>query len=112
MAELTISERQAGEIVILDLTGDIIYNEGTLTLRRAVRRLIGEGRVRIALNLAGLCYVDSGGIGEFISTLTAVRRERNGQLILLDPPERVAQLLEISNLTRIFDIRPGEAAAV
>lgn len=114
MAQLIISERQAGEFVVLDLEGDILFGEDTEVLRQTVRRLIGDGRNKISLNLEKVFYVDSGGIGELISTLTAVNREKDGHLRILNPTERIYQLLEISKLLKIFDIsfeENGESAA-
>lgn len=111
MAELIITERAVDDIVILDLQGDITFGEGNLTLRREIRRLLGEGRKKICLNLQKVCYVDSSGIGELISGLTAVRREDGGELKLLNPPERVQTLLEIASLTKVFDIQRDESKA-
>jgi anti-sigma B factor antagonist len=111
MKELKISERKTDDTVFMDLEGDLIYGESTLKLRREVRRLIGEGKKNISLNLEKLSYVDSSGIGEFISTLTAINREDGGHLKLLNPTDKTYHLLEISNLLTIFDIsREGHVA--
>lgn len=104
MAELTINERESDNAVILDLSGDILFGEGNLTLRSEIRRLIGEGKTKICLNLEKVCYVDSGGIGELISALIAVKREDGGELKLMNLPERVQTLFEIAHLTKVFDI--------
>ncbi len=111
MAELTINERKSENAVILELSGDILFGEGNLTLRSEIRRLIGEGKNKICLNLEKVCYVDSSGIGELISGLTAVKREEGGELKLLNPPERIQTLLEIAHLTKIFDLCYDERKA-
>ncbi|MEO6588435.1 MAG: STAS domain-containing protein [Pyrinomonadaceae bacterium] len=108
MAELIISERANGDAAILDLSGDITFGKSTVTLRNAVRRLIGEDRKKIWLNLEKVVYLDSSGIGELISALTAINREENGELRLLNPTERIQTLFEISNLTKVFDIYRDE----
>jgi anti-anti-sigma factor len=64
MAELNIAERQAGDVTVLDMSGKITIGEGSVALRTAVRRLLEEGKKRILLNLAGVWYIDSSGIGE------------------------------------------------
>ena len=80
MAQLIISERAADDAVILDLSGDLIFGEGTASLRSALRYLIRDGKTKIFLNLADVGYLDSSGIGELISALTAMNRIEDGQL--------------------------------
>ena len=63
MAELNIRERQAGDVTILDLEGKITIGEGNVALRSAVRRLVQEGKKKVLLNLSGVSYMDSSGIG-------------------------------------------------
>jgi anti-sigma B factor antagonist len=103
MAELIIAKREIDDRIILDLSGDIIFGEGTVKLRKEIRRLLEEGKNIICLNLENVRYVDSSGIGELISGLTAINRTENGQLKLLNPTPRLINLLEISKLLSIFD---------
>ena len=67
MAELNISERQAGDITILDMDGKVTLGEGSVALRSTIRRLLGEGKTNIILNLGSVGYVDSSGIGILIA---------------------------------------------
>jgi anti-sigma B factor antagonist len=83
MAELNISERQAGDVVVLDMTGRITIGEGSIALRSAIRRLLEEGKTKILLNLAGVGYIDSSGIGELVSSYTAMARQWPAKLINL-----------------------------
>ena len=76
MAELNIKERQAGDITILDMDGKITIGEGSVALRTAIRRLLEEGKKKILLNLAGVGYIDSSGIGELVSSFTAINKEQ------------------------------------
>lgn len=108
MAELIITEREIdNESLVLDLQGDITFGDGNITLRREIRRLIAEGKTKITLNLEKVFYVDSSGIGELISGLTAVNRV-NGELKLFNPTDRIQTLLEIAHLTKVFDIYKGK----
>lgn len=111
MAELIIAEREFDDVVVLDLAGDITFGEGNITLRQAIRHHLANDRTRIWLNLENVCYVDSSGIGELISSLTAITRDAGGQLKLLNPSPRLMQLLEISKLLTIFDISRDESRA-
>ena len=111
MDQLNITERQTGDIAILAMNGDITFGEGNITLRKAVRRLIGEGKKKIILDMSDVRYVDSSGIGELISSLTAIKRE-NGQIKLLNLSGRIKELLAITKLLTVFDIFDSEADAV
>jgi anti-sigma B factor antagonist len=111
MAELTISERQFGDITIFDMKGDILFGQGNLTLRYAVRRLLSNGKKRILLNFSEVNFVDSGGIGELISDFTAVNRE-GGRLKLLNLTHRIKYLLEITKLLTVFETFENEAEAI
>ena len=110
MAALNISERQMGDVTILDLSGDITFGEGNTLLRTAIRRLLSEGKNKIFLNFADVGYLDSCGVGELVSGYTAVNRE-NGKLKLLNLPPRIHQLLAITKLLTVFDVAEGEIEA-
>ncbi len=111
MAELNISERQAGDVTILDLDGKVTLGEGSVALRTAIRRLLGEGKNKILLNLAGVGYVDSSGIGELVSSFTAVNKE-GGQLKLLKLTQKIQDLLAITKLLTVFDVFDDEGEAL
>lgn len=112
MAELNINERQAGDVTVLDLSGKITIGEGSVALRAAIRRLLEEGKKRILLNLAGVSYVDSSGIGELVSSYTAIGKEDGGQLKLLNLTQKIRDLLTITKLLTVFDVYENEAEAL
>jgi anti-sigma B factor antagonist len=111
MAELNISERQAGDITILDLDGKITIGEGSVALRSTVRRLLGDGKNKILLNLGSVGYVDSSGIGELVSSFTAVKKE-GGSLKLLNLVQKIQDLLAITKLLTVFDTFDNEGDAL
>jgi anti-sigma B factor antagonist len=111
MADITISERQAGDVTILDLDGKVTIGEGSVALRSAIRRLLGEGKSKILLNLAGVGYVDSSGIGELVSSFTAVNKE-GGTLKLLNLTQKIQDLLAITKLLTVFDVFEDESSAL
>ena len=111
MAELNIREHQAGDVTILDLEGRITIGDGNVSLRNAIRRLIQEGKKKILLNLAGVSYVDSSGIGELVSSYTTIGREK-GQLKLLNLTQKIQDLLAITKLLTVFDTYEDESAAL
>jgi len=111
MADINISERQAGDITILDLTGKVTIGEGSVALRTTIRRLLGEGKNKLLLNLAGVGYIDSSGIGELVSSFTAVNKE-GGVLKLLNLTQKIQDLLAITKLLTVFDVYDSEAEAL
>lgn len=111
MADITISERQAGDITILDLDGKVTIGEGSVALRTAIRRLIGDGKTKILLNLGGVGYIDSSGIGELVSSFTAVNKE-GGTLKLLNLTQKIQDLLAITKLLTVFDVFDSESEAL
>jgi anti-sigma B factor antagonist len=111
MAELNITERQAGDITILDMDGKVTIGEGSVALRNTIRRLLGEGKKKILLNLGRVGYVDSSGIGELVSSFTAVNKEE-GSLKLLNLTQKIQDLLAITKLLTVFDVYDSEADAL
>lgn len=111
MAELNITERQAGDITILDMSGKVTIGEGSVALRTAIRRLLGEGKKKILLNMGGVGYVDSSGIGELVSSFTAVNKE-GGSLRLLNLTQKLQDLLAITKLLTVFDVYDSESEAL
>jgi len=111
MAELNIRERQAGDVTVLDMDGRITIGEGSVALRSAVRRLLEEGKKKILLNLAGVGYIDSSGIGELVSSYTTIKNE-HGQLKLLSLTQKLQDLLTITKLLTVFDVYEVEAEAL
>lgn len=111
MAELDVSERQAGDVTILDLNGSVRMGDGAITLRNALRGLIEQGKKKILLNLGSVKNIDSSGIGELIANYTTLSRD-SGQLKLLNLTEKIRDLLVITKLLTVFDAYDNEAEAL
>ena len=108
---LKSSTRQVDGVTILDLSGRITLGEGSVVLRDTIREVLGKGEKKILLNLGDVTYIDSSGIGELVSAFTAVRKE-GGELKLLNLTKKVHDLLQITKLYTVFDVKDDEAAAV
>lgn len=111
MAQLSISERQAGDVTVLDLSGKITIGEGSVQLREKVRQLLDGGNSKILLNLGDVSYVDSSGIGELVSSYTTVNKA-GGQLKLLNLTKKIQDLLAITKLLTVFEIHESEDGAL
>ncbi|MBZ5505391.1 MAG: STAS domain-containing protein [Acidobacteriia bacterium] len=105
------SNRQVDGVTVVDMSGRITLGEGSVVLRDSIRDLVGKGQKKILLNLGDVTYIDSSGIGELVSAFTAVRRE-GGELKLLNLTKKVHDLLQITKLYTVFDIKDDEAAAI
>ena len=111
MAELDLKERQAGDVTILDLSGEVRIGDSSVALRDSIRNLADQGKTKVLLNLGGVKYIDSSGIGELIANYTTVKRQ-GGQLKLLNLTDRVQNLLVITKLLTVFDSYENEAEAL
>ena len=103
--------RQVDDVTILDLSGRITLGEGSVTLRDAVRDVLAKGSKKILLNLGDVNYIDSSGIGELVSAFTTVKNQ-GGELKLLNLTKKVHDLLQITKLYTVFDVKDDETAAV
>jgi anti-sigma B factor antagonist len=108
---MEIVERTAGDVTILDVTGKMTLGEGDEILKDKVHSLSLQGRKKIVLNLAGVPYIDSAGLGEIVRTYTTVSRE-GGSLKLLGLTKRITDLLSITKLLTVFETYDNEADAV
>lgn len=103
--------REVDGVTILDLNGKITLGEGSGTLREAVRDVVSKGSNKILLNLGDISYIDSSGLGELVSAYTAVKNA-GGELKLVNLAKKVSDLLVITKLATVFDVKENETAAV
>jgi len=103
--------RDSGDVTVVDLGGRIVLGDGSALLRKTVRELLDDNRMKILINLADVNYIDSSGIGELVSGFTAVRN-RQGELKLLHLTKKVHDLLQITKLFTVFDVYSDEGTAV
>lgn len=105
------STRQVDGITVVDLSGRITLGEGSVVLRDTVRDLLAKGDRKMLLNLGEVTYIDSSGIGELVSAFTTVRNQ-GGELKLLNLTKKVHDLLQITKLYTVFDVKDDEAVAI
>lgn len=108
---LKLVERPAGDIVVLQLRGHLVVDEGDRVLREHVRALAAAGKTAILIDLGEVSYIDSGGIGTLVQMYTEVVK-LGGDLKLLHPSWRSARVLEITHLTSVFQIFEDEQEAL
>jgi anti-sigma B factor antagonist len=108
---LNINSREVSHVTILDIHGRIILGPEIGALRAAVNDLIAQGKKKIVLNLAQVDYIDSSGVGELVACFTTVRNA-GGELKLLHLTQKVHDVLHVTKLYTVFDIKDDEFTAV
>lgn len=108
---IKLNTRQVGDVTVVDVSGRITLGEGSSALRDLLRDLVSKEHKKILLNLGDVSYIDSSGIGELVSGFTTVANQ-GGSLKLLGLTKRVKDLLQITKLYTVFDVRDDEAEAV
>jgi len=108
---MQIDERVVGDVTILDLKGKMTLGEGDELLREKVSSLVSQGQKKLIMNLDGVPYIDSAGLGEIVRTYTTVSRQ-GGKLKLLNLTKRIEDLLSITKLLTVFEVFEDEAEAL
>ena len=108
---MQIEERTVGEVTVLDLKGKMTLGEGDELLKDKINSLMNQGRGKILLNLEGVPYIDSAGLGEVVRTYTTVSRQ-GGTMKLVNLTKRITDLLAITKLLTVFDTYDSEAEAL
>jgi anti-sigma B factor antagonist len=108
---MLISERHVGALTIIDLTGKLTIDDGAQLLKDKTRSLVQQERRQLLVNLGGVPYIDSGGLGELIACYTTVTRA-GGRLTLLNLNKRNHDLLSITKLVAVFETYDNEQDAI
>lgn len=106
-----LSLRLVGDVTVIDIVGQLKFDEDAVSLRDAVRDLVAKDRKKILVNLGEVPYIDSSGVGELVAGFTTVTN-KGGQLKLLKLTKRVKDLLHITKLYTVFEVHDNEADAV
>jgi len=109
---MQIEERPMGDdVIVLDLKGKMTLGEGDELLKDKINSLVHQGRRKVVLNLEGVPYIDSAGLGEIVRTYTTVSRQ-GGSMKLLNLTKRITDLLSFTKLLTVFETYDNEADAV
>jgi anti-sigma B factor antagonist len=108
--QLKTNKRVVDGIAVLDCSGRIIFGDESAALRDIVKQLIGEHK-NIVLNLGGVNYIDSGGLGTLVALYTSAR-SANASIKLSNLTPRVGDLLQVTKLLTVFDVYDSEDKAL
>ena len=108
---LEITTREFDRVIVVDVVGKLTTTEGRTQLRDLIHVFSETGHKRFLLNLAGVDYVDSSGMGELVRCFSTVR-QRGGEMKLVQVSNRVADLLLMTRLNTLFEIYSEEEVAL
>jgi anti-sigma B factor antagonist len=109
---MNIEERHSGDVTIMMVTGDITLGKGgDVLLKDKVRSLLQQGRLKLLIDLGGVSYLDSTGLGELVQAY-ATTKTKGGSLKLLRLTKRIKDLLAITKLATVFESFDSEADAI
>lgn len=111
MINLYINERRVEDVTILDLKGRERIRGATIALHESIRCLAREGKVQVLLDLAWVKHIDSGGLGELVSSHVTLD-EKGGALKLMHMTESVHKLMTATKLLTVFDVYDDEPEAL
>lgn len=110
-SKLTITEHEAGDVTVLTMAGQMLLDDGDLAFRLRIHDLVERGRVKVVLEMAGVTYIDSSGIGMIAGKLKTVR-ERDGDMKLACLSTRGQRVFGMAKLLMMFENFDTEAEAV
>ncbi len=109
---MELEQRIAGDVAIIKVTGDITLNKGgDVLLKDKVQSLLQQGHKHLLVDLSGVSYVDSAGLGELVQAY-ATTKTRGGALKLLNVTKRLRDLLVVTKLLTVFETFDDEASAL
>jgi anti-sigma B factor antagonist len=109
---MQIEQRASGDVTIVTINGDITLNKGgDVLLKDKIHSLMQQGSKKILLDLGGVSYVDSAGLGQLVQVRTTVANS-GGKLALMNVTKRLKDLLVVTKLVTVFDNYDNEAAAL
>src|SRR5262245_6831060 len=110
-SRLQIAEHRAGDATVLVLTGDLTMDDGDLAFRKKVHELVDQGQVKLVVDLSGVQYIDSSGIGMLVAKVQTVR-QKQGDIKLVRLTRRTQSLLSMLKLAMVFETFDDEETAV
>jgi anti-sigma B factor antagonist len=108
---MKISQRQIGDVTILEPKGKITIGSGDVMLRNAIEGAAGDGSRKLLLDLHGVSKMDSSGLGELIAAHNTVARG-GGTIRLVNLPPKLYGVLGITQIVSVFDVFDDEREAI
>ncbi len=108
---MDLTSREDGRVTILTVSGDLVIGEPESLFKKTITRLLEEGRVFFLIDLKGVTFLDSSGLGALVRVMTVSQKE-GGQTKLVHAGPQVRKLLEMTKLDSVFEIYDDMEKAV
>jgi anti-sigma B factor antagonist len=108
--QLKLNTRVVNGVTVVDCNGRIVFGEESAYLRDTIKKLISEN-TQIVLNLGGINYIDSGGLGTLVALYTTAHNA-GGAVKLANLTQRVDDLLQVTKLLTVFEVYDSEEKAI
>lgn len=107
---MAFTARRIHDITILDFEGRLTFTAGE-ELSRRITALAAADRPKVVLNLAGVIYVDSAGLGAIVNAFMKLR-DTDGGLTFVNPTMRTKHVLEITGIASLVETYASEQLAI
>jgi anti-sigma B factor antagonist len=107
----TLTTRQVDDVTIVDAAGRIVMGDSAIALQEVLRRLTAENQKKILVNLAGVTFMDSAGIGELVGCYATASR-KGTKIKICELTRRVADLMQVTRIYSVLDIYQWEDEAL
>ncbi len=108
---MDLETRDDGSVTIITVAGDLVIGDAESQFKKTVTRLLEEGRVNLLVDLTGVGFLDSSGLGALVRALTNAQKE-GGQTKLLNAGPQIRKLLQMTKLDSVFEIHEDMETAV
>jgi len=108
---MNLTTRKHNEVLILYPEGKITLGDGDQELGEAVRTSLANGERKILINFSKVSYLDSSGVGELVGCYTSIKN-RGGELRICGMNARIFNLITMTSLHSVFDVKDTEAEAI
>jgi anti-sigma B factor antagonist len=109
---MALTTREVGDVIIFDIEGDLtLVTIEEISLHRSVKEMLGKGKRQFLLNFDGVPFMDSTGVGELLASYVSIQNAE-GTLKLEKIYQKIRLILDITGISRLFEIFEDEEAAV
>jgi|SRR5882724_2688626 anti-sigma B factor antagonist len=108
---IKMTDREVDGVSVVTLDGRIVLGEESNTFREKLKSLLAEGNKKIVLNMAGIKYIDSAGLGTLVAAHVSAKTQ-GASVRLCNLGEKFHEVMQITRLLTVFDVYDTEAAAV
>jgi anti-sigma B factor antagonist len=109
---MNIDQKVNGDVMVVKVNGDITLNQGgDVLLKDKIQSLLQQGHKKLVLDLGGVSYVDSAGLGQLVQ-IHSTARSNGGSLRIANVTKKLKDLLVVTKLVTVFDSYDSEAEAL